>query len=227
MGQKQQLFWDLPPIETLELNRAVYEIDRPQFERTLKELSDMLGLAGLLDKPTRQLSLGERMKCELAAALVHRPRVLFLDEPTIGLDVTMQAVVRRFIQTYNEQTKATVLLTSHYMDDVAALCPRVIIIDRGRMKYDGDLVALMRSTNPDKRILVTLSRPLLDEEIARLSLNGHQMRITSRTDGELSILSSPEHVTETVRALLEKVPVADLRVEDPPLEDIMRQVFGA
>jgi ABC-2 type transport system ATP-binding protein len=227
MGQKQQLIWDLPPIETLELNRAVYEIERAQFDRTLKELTEMLGLQGLLDKPTRQLSLGERMKCELAAALVHSPRVLFLDEPTIGLDVTMQAVVRRFIQTYNEQTRATIILTSHYMDDVAALCPRVIIIDHGRMKYDGDLIALMRSTNPDKRILVTLSRPLLEQELAHLALNGSPLRIASRTDGELSILSKPEHVTDTVRALLEKIPVADLRVEDPPLEDIMRQVFGS
>src|SRR6185369_5364693 len=120
-GQKQQLLWDLPPAETFELNRAIYDIPRDEFQKTLDELVELLKLSPLIGRPTRQLSLGERMKCELAAALLHRPKVLFLDEPTIGLDVTMQAAVRGFIRTYNERTGATVLLTSHYMDDVAAL----------------------------------------------------------------------------------------------------------
>jgi energy-coupling factor transporter ATP-binding protein EcfA2 len=128
-GQKQQLLWDLPPSETFELNRALYGIDRATFKRSLDELVHVLQLEPLLQKPVRQLSLGERMKCELAAALLHRPRVLFLDEPTIGLDVTMQTAVREFIRRYNEEQGATVILTSHYMADVAALCPRVIVID--------------------------------------------------------------------------------------------------
>ncbi len=226
MGQKQQLLWDLPPIETLELNRAVYEIDRQDYEKTLGELTEMLGLIGLLDKPTRQLSLGERMKCELCAALLHRPKVLFLDEPTIGLDVTMQAVVRRFIREYNERTGATVLLTSHYMDDVTALCPRVIVIDRGKLKHDGDLQRLMQTTNPDKLISVTLARPVTEDELGSVLSNGADVRLETRTDATLTLLSSPQHITETVRTLLAKLPVADLRIEDPPLEDIMRQVFG-
>jgi viologen exporter family transport system ATP-binding protein len=227
MGQKQQLLWDLPPIETLELNRAVYEIDRAEYQKTLADLTAMLGLEGLLDKPTRQLSLGERMKCELAAALLHRPRVLFLDEPTIGLDVTMQAVVRKFIKEYNERTGATVLLTSHYMDDVTALCPRVIVIDRGRLKYDGDLERLMKDTNPDKLISVTLSRPVTDEDLRALAIDGGPVRIASRSEAMITLLSPPQQITETVRMLLRTIPVADLKVEDPPIEDIMRQVFGA
>jgi ABC-2 type transport system ATP-binding protein len=127
-GQKQQLLWDLPPSETFELNRAIYGVPRHEFQQTLDELVSLLKLEPLLGKPVRQLSLGERMKCELAAALLHRPKVLFLDEPTIGLDVTMQTSVRDFIRRYNEQHGATVILTSHYMEDVAALCPRIIVV---------------------------------------------------------------------------------------------------
>lgn len=226
MGQRQQLLWDLPPIETLELNRAVYEIDRREYRTTLEELTEMLGLAPLLDKPTRQLSLGERMKCELAAALLHRPRVLFLDEPTIGLDVTMQAIVRQFIKAYNERTKATVILTSHYMEDVTALCPRVIVIDRGRLKHDGDLRRLVEQTHPDKLIHITLSRPISAEELSRLRVHDSPLRVASHSEGAIELLCAPQEITETVKAILMGIPVADLRVEDPPLEEIMRQVFG-
>src|SRR5229473_2889837 len=158
MGQRQQLLWDLPPSETFLLKRAIYDIPRPQYDETLAELTDLLGLRGLLDKPTRQLSLGERMKCELAVALLHRPKVLFLDEPTIGLDVSMQATVRGFIRAYNERFGATVLLTSHYMEDVAALCPRVMVIDKGRMIFDGALPDLIRRVRPDKRVLFAQGR---------------------------------------------------------------------
>ena len=141
LGQKQQLLWDLPPSETFELNRAVYDVPRAQFDATLRELIELLELGDLVKKPARTLSLGERMKCELAAALVHRPKVLFLDEPTIGLDVSMQAAVRDFIQRYNERYGATLILTSHYMEDVQRLCPRVIVIDQGKLVYDGALDA--------------------------------------------------------------------------------------
>jgi ABC-2 type transport system ATP-binding protein len=221
MGQKQQLIWDLPPIDTLDLNRAIYQIERARYDATLAELTELLELAPLLDKPSRQLSLGERMKCELAAALIHRPKVLFLDEPTIGLDVTMQAAVRSFIKTYNEKTGATVLLTSHYMDDVAELCPRVIVIDEGRIRHDGKLAELIERTHPKKLIRVHLSRPVLASEVK----NG-TFRITEHTDGLLEIAVAPDKVTETVKLLLSTLPVADLRVQDPPLEDTMRQFFG-
>jgi ABC-2 type transport system ATP-binding protein len=226
MGQKQQLLWDLPPIDTLELNRAVYDVDRATFNRTLGELTELLGLGGLLDKPTRQLSLGERMKCELAAALLHRPRVLFLDEPTIGLDVSMQATMRRFIRDYNEATGATIILTSHYMDDVAALCPRVIVIHAGRLRHDGDLPGLVRATRPDKMIHAHLSRPVGAEELREVQVLAEPLRVSAHTDGLLSLAARPEAVTETVRAILARLPVSDLRVEDPPLEEVMQQVFG-
>jgi ABC-2 type transport system ATP-binding protein len=131
MGQKSQLIWDLPPAETYALNRAIFAVPAEQYNQTLAELSDLLELGPLVDKPTRQLSLGERMKCELAAALLHQPGTLFLDEPTIGLDVAMQVAIRDFVRSYNQRHEATVLLTSHYMDDVVALCPRIIVIDAG------------------------------------------------------------------------------------------------
>ena len=156
MGQKQQLLWDLPPSETYAMNRAIYDVPRAQADETVRELTELLEIGDLIGKPTRQLSLGERMKCELVAALLHRPRVLFLDEPTIGLDVSMQAKMRDFIRDYNERFGATVLLTSHYMDDVVALCPRVVVIDRGRLIYDGDLRELVRRVRPDKHVTIRL-----------------------------------------------------------------------
>jgi len=225
MGNKQQLLWDLPPLETMELNKAVYRIEHADYVRTLGEMTEMLELKGLLDKPTRQLSLGERMKCELAAALLHQPKVLFLDEPTIGLDVTMQSVVRRFVADYNERTGATVLLTSHYMDDVTALCPRVIVIDSGRLRYDGDLERLVAETNPDKRIVARMARPVEDDVLAKVEVPGAELD-ADRTPVEVAWTCGRSQVTDAVRAVLERLPVVDLRVEDPPLEDTMRQVFG-
>ena len=160
MGQKQQLLWDLPPSETFALNRAIYEVPVPQFRQTVAELTELLELGDLVSKPTRTLSLGERMKCELAAALIHRPTVLFLDEPTIGLDVSMQVTIRSFIKAYNERTGATLILTSHYMDDVAALCPRVLVIDKGILSYDGALDELARRVRPEKRLMLQLDAPV-------------------------------------------------------------------
>src|SRR3954452_19023100 len=165
MGQKQQLLWDLPPADTYAMNRAIYDIPRAQGDETVRTLTELLEIGDLINKPARQLSLGERMKCELVAALLHRPRVLFLDEPTIGLDVSMQVALRRFIRTYNERFAATVLLTSHYMQDVLALCPRVVVIDRGRLIHDGDLKELVRRVRPDKRVTVRLSQPAPRESV--------------------------------------------------------------
>lgn len=227
MGQKQQLLWDLPPIDTLELNRAVYGVSKPAFDETVATLDRLLGLGALLDKPTRQLSLGERMKCELAAALIHQPEVLFLDEPTIGLDVTMQAVMRRFIREYNETTGATIILTSHYMDDVAALCPRIIVIQQGKLRHDGDLAALVKATRPQKVVRVQLTSPVEAEVVAGLRVAGAPLAVREHTEGAVTVDVPPEAVTEAVRALLDALPAADLRVEDPPLEDVMRDVFDA
>jgi ABC-2 type transport system ATP-binding protein len=218
MGQKQQLLWDLPPSETFLLNRAVYGVPRRQFEETLRELVDLLEIGDLVGKPTRQLSLGERMKCELAAALLHRPRVLFLDEPTIGLDVSMQATVRQFVKAYNERFGATVLLTSHYMEDVVQLCPRVIVIDRGRLLYDGDLRALSHRVRPDKRILVRVANGGADA----LEKFGP---VVAREDGGGILQIPADQVSGVVARLLAELTVTDLTVEDPPLEEVMSELF--
>jgi ABC-2 type transport system ATP-binding protein len=220
MGQKSQLIWDLPPADTYEMNRAVFDLSRAAFQETLDELTALLDLGPLLQKPTRQLSLGERMKCELAAALLHRPTTLFLDEPTIGLDVAMQLAIRDFVRTYNQRHEATVILTSHYMDDVVALCPRIIVIDRGKLIHDGDLRGLIKTMDPDKRVSFTLTAPVDDAELAKIG------PVLAR-DGVRITLRIPEReIPAAIGHLLGDLHVADLAIEDPPLEEIMRVMFG-
>src|SRR5215218_9992655 len=167
LGQKNQLWWDLPAIESFLLNKEIYGISDAEYRRTLGELSDLLELRPLLDVQVRKLSLGERMKCELAAALLHRPDVLFLDEPTIGLDVVMQQKIREFIATYRRRHQATILLTSHYMDDVKALCERVVVIDQGRLIFDGALRELARRFGDDKLLTLDLDTPVAREALAQ------------------------------------------------------------
>jgi|SRR5258708_4034977 ABC-2 type transport system ATP-binding protein len=220
MGQKQQLLWDLPPSETFLLNRAIYDIPRKQYDETVAELTELLDLSLLLGKPARQLSLGERMKCELAVALLHRPKVLFLDEPTIGLDVSMQLTVRGFVQAYNERFGATVLLTSHYMEDVAALCPRVMVIDKGRMIFDGGLPDLIRRVRPDKRVLLRLSKPVERRDLEGLGT------IIAHSEAEVIVQVTQEHLQAAVARALSSLPLHDLTVEDPPLEEVMRDLFA-
>ncbi|RKG69519.1 ATP-binding cassette domain-containing protein [Corallococcus sp. CA054B] len=219
MGQKQQLLWDLPPSETFELNRAIYDVPRLQYKQTLEELVSLLELGDLIGKPTRQLSLGERMKCELAAALIHRPRVLFLDEPTIGLDVSMQVTMRAFIKAYNEQTGATLILTSHYMDDVAALCPRVIVIDKGQLSYDGSLDALVQRVRPEKRVVLRLGQPV---DAGLLTALG---KVVSHEPGSAVLQVQQDAVNATVGRALSTLPVTDLTVENAPLEEVMSELF--
>jgi ABC-2 type transport system ATP-binding protein len=219
-GQKQQLLWDLPPSETFELNRAIYDVPRAEFRETMAELAELLELGDLVARPARQLSLGERMKCELAAALVHRPKVLFMDEPTIGLDVSMQAAIRGFVKRYNERRGATILLTSHYMDDVAALCPRVIVIDRGRLSYDGGLDALVRRMRPEKRVVLHLGGPVSAEDLARLG------RVVAHGAAEAVLQVSQAAVNDTVTRALATLPVQDLTVENAPLEEVMSELFA-
>jgi ABC-2 type transport system ATP-binding protein len=220
-GQKQQLLWDLPPAETFELNRAIYDLPREEYRATLDELVSVLQLEDLLQKPVRQLSLGERMKCELAAALLHRPRVLFLDEPTIGLDVTMQAAVREFIRRHNERHGVTVILTSHYMEDVAALCPRVIAIDHGRLVWDGSLTDLVRETKPEKRISLKLAAPATTAEI---ECSG--ARVLESTDLEVKLQVAQSQLPAAVSALLSRLQVVDMTVEDAPLEEVLSDLFA-
>lgn len=219
MGQKQQLLWDLPPAETYAMNRAIYDLPRAESQHTLDTLVQLLEIGDLIHKPTRQLSLGERMKCELVAALLHKPKVLFLDEPTIGLDVAMQARMRQFVRQYNEDFGATVLLTSHYMEDVVALCPRVVVIDKGKLIYDGDLRTLIRRTKPERRITIGLTTPVALSDAAALG------QVLTHDDGRVVFAAPPERVNDIVKHALAQLPVADLTIEDPPLEDVMRELF--
>jgi ABC-2 type transport system ATP-binding protein len=212
MGQKQQLLWDLPPAETFELNRAIYDVPRDQFQRTIAELTELL--------EPRQLSLGERMKCELAAALVHRPKVLFLDEPTIGLDVSMQSVMRTFIKDYNERYGATILLTSHYMDDVAALCPRVIVIDKGQLSYDGGLDALVQRIRPEKRVVLRWTG---DVERSALESLG---KVVSAERQSAVLQVENARLSAIVSRALASLPIQDLTVENAPLEEVMGELFA-
>jgi ABC-2 type transport system ATP-binding protein len=220
MGQKSQLIWDLPPSETYAMNRAIFDVPTAEYDRTLAELTELLELGNLVDKPARQLSLGERMKCELAAALLHRPTTLFLDEPTIGLDVAMQVAIRDFVRSYNQRHDATVLLTSHYMDDVVALCPRIIVIDQGKLIHDGDLRQLIKAMDPDKRVSFTLTNGVAIDDVAKLGtvLAHEAQRITLRV-AERELPGVVSHLLGTLRA-------ADLAIEDPPLEDVLRKMFG-
>ena len=220
MGQKQQLLWDLPPAETFELNRAVYDVPREQFRKTLAELTELLELGDLVNKPTRQLSLGERMKCELAAALIHRPKVLFLDEPTIGLDVSMQVVMRNFIKRYNEETGATLILTSHYMDDVEALCPRVVVIDKGQLSYDGNLDALVQRLRPEKRVVLHLDGT---PDAAVLESVG---KVVSVDAGTAVLQVHQANLSAALSRALSSLPVKDINVENAPLEEVMSELFG-
>jgi ABC-2 type transport system ATP-binding protein len=219
MGQKQQLLWDLPPADTYAMNRAIYDIPRAQADETVRALTELLEIGDLINKPARQLSLGERMKCELVAALLHQPRVLFLDEPTIGLDVSMQAKMRDFIRDYNERFGASVLLTSHYMDDVVALCPRVVVIDRGHLIYDGDLRELVRRVRPDKHVTIRLSKPVDRADLTRLG------KVVSADAAQAVIAVPAAQASAVVRDALAALPIVDLTIEEPPLEEVMRELF--
>ena len=220
MGQKQQLMWDLPPADTYELNRAIYDVPREDFTRRMKELTELLELGDLVNKPTRQLSLGERMKCELAGALVHGPKVLFLDEPTIGLDVSMQVAMRDFIRKYNEQHGATLILTSHYMDDVAVLCPRVIVIDKGALSFDGKLEELVQRVRPEKQLTLRFSQPVSREQVAELGT------VVKYEPAEVVLQVPQNAMNAAVAKALATLPVQDLNVENPPLEEVMSELFA-
>lgn len=220
MGQKQQLLWDLPALDSFLINQAIYEIPDDQYRATMQEFTAVLGLEGILKKQVRKLSLGERMKCELAAALLHRPKILFLDEPTIGLDVNMQEAVREFVREYNRQYGATVMLTSHYMADVTALAERILVIDAGRLVFDGDLAGLAEQGSGGKTIRLQLRQSV---SAAQLAEYGNVVQ----SDGLSAELTVPRREVSTRAArLLNELDVADLTVEDPPIEAVMAELFG-
>ena len=220
LGNKQQLMWDLPPEETLLLNRAIYGLSDAEYRRNRDELVDSLGIGPVLDKPVRQLSQGERMRCELAAALLHRPDLLVLDEPTLGLDLGAQQAIRAFVHEYNRRHGATVLLTSHYMADVTALAPRVLIINRGRLLYDGRLTELARRIAPVKRLELSLAREVDRADLERFGT------VTVLEDHKATVEVPRHDVARASARLLAALPVADLSITDPPIEEVIARAFA-
>ncbi len=224
MGQKNQLWWDLPAMETFLLNKAIYDIPQAQFDATLNRLLDLLEVREFVNIQVRKLSLGQRMKCELIAALLHNPKVLFLDEPTIGLDVVMQKTLRDFIKAYNKEFNATIILTSHYMDDVKELCERAIIIDSGTKIFDGKLQNIIDKYARNKIVSLVFSKPVTKKELEQYG----EIKEFAQ-DGSAytaTILVPRKEAAQVAGAVLKKLPVEDVNIEEPPIEAIIREVFG-
>ena len=222
LGQKNQLWWDLPARESLELNGMIYGLPKTAYQRTVDELTDLLKVRDKLDVMVRELSLGERMKMELIAALLHQPKVLFLDEPTIGLDVVSQKAVREFLRHYNTKQKTTILLTSHYMTDIQELCQRVVIVDKGKISFDGRLSEIIDRFADFKIVTISwqtgASFPAVDfsrfGELVEQSANRIQIKVKR------------DHVIVVCKELLDKVPVDDIDIQEVPIEDVIRQIFA-
>jgi len=222
LGQKNQLWWDLPARESLELNAKIYDIPEDRFHRTVGELSELLSVQDKLDVNVRELSLGERMKLELIASLLHQPKVLLLDEPTIGLDVVSQKTVREFLRRHNAEQKTTIILTSHYMADIQALCERVIIIDHGKLFFDGKLNEIVDRFADFK--LITIQCENADrhpaENLARYG------EVTEKTATSIRLKVKRERVIAACKALLDELPVTDIDIQEVPIEDVIRQIFA-
>ncbi|SRR6266536_160666 len=219
MGNRNQLQWDLPALDSFEMNRAIFGLPGPDFRQIMQEMTELLDIGDVVRKPVRQLSLGERMKVELAGALLHQPRVLFLDEPTIGLDVAMQRRIRSFIAEYNRRHGATILLTSHYMADVQALCRRVIVIHHGGILFDGELRALSDRFTSHKTINIALEDP-------SVALDGYG-EVIARDGARVTLRVGKEDTSLVAARLLNEQPVIDVTIEDQPIEDVIEQVFAS
>jgi ABC-2 type transport system ATP-binding protein len=222
LGQKNQLWWDLPAYDSFDLNREIYDVPMRDFKTKVEELGELLDITKLLHVPVRKLSLGERMKCELAASLLHSPEVLFLDEPTIGLDLISQARIREFLRDYNERTGLTVILTSHYMADISALCKRVMVISGGRSAFDGPLAELAARFASKRRVHLTLAATPTEEQKLRAAQMGENVEVEGL---RLSLSIPRDDVPESVGRLLAAFPVQDLEIADVELETVIRDVF--
>ena len=219
MGQKNQLWWELPAIETFRLNKEIYEIPDKKYHDVVDSLSDLLDIKEILHIQTRKLSLGQRMKAELVAALLHSPEVLYLDEPTIGLDVVMQKAVRDFIGEYNKKYNATILLTSHYMLDVQELAKRVIVIDHGQLLFDGPLSEIIKKYADEKKIKIELTKKVDKKALQKIA------KVTQYSDEVATLTIERDKVAKATEAVLKKFPVHDLTVEDLSIEEVIRNLF--
>jgi ABC-2 type transport system ATP-binding protein len=220
MGQKQQLIWDLPPIESFFLNASIYDLDKYEARRRIKKLSDMLEIDAELYIPVRKLSLGQRMKSELLAALIHEPNILFLDEPTLGLDINAQRNLRKFLQKYNKETNATICLTSHYMKDITSLCERVICVHNGSISYDGKLDQLLKNLSPVKEILIVCRS---EEDAIQLENSGFSVK--NKTKNEITIKVDNNKITSSLRSILNNFDVEDLYINEPPIDEIIGKIL--
>jgi ABC-2 type transport system ATP-binding protein len=220
MGQKNQLWWDLPAQESFRLHQQIYRIEPARFQRNCDELTSLLNVRRLLSQPVRELSLGERMKMELIAALLHSPQVLFLDEPTIGLDVVAQHNIQQFLRHYQEQQGTTILLTSHYMKDVAALCRRVVVIANGLIHYDGSLGGIIDRFSGHKRVTLLFAEGHLPDDLEQYG------RVLSRATPKATLEIDRQQVARSLAAILDKYVVEDVSVEDPPLEEVIAGMFS-
>ncbi len=221
MGQRNQLMWDIPAADSYELNRAIYRIPQNEFRQTLDELVDLLELTPLITKPVRNLSLGERMKCEIAGALLHRPKVLFLDEPTIGLDVTAQRRIREFLKVYNARYGAAIMLTSHYMADVEALCKRVIVIHHGHLIFDGQLAELAGRFNTYKTVIIKRDGDAISADT--LASYGE---ITENSASQITLRVPRAEATQVTSRILSELSITDVSITDPPIEDAIERIFA-
>jgi ABC-2 type transport system ATP-binding protein len=223
MGQKNQLWWDLPAMESFILNKEIYEVSDKDFKYNLDELVELLGIKDILDIQVRKLSLGQRMKCELTAALLHKPRVLYLDEPTIGLDVVAQKNIRDFIKKYNRENKTTIMLTSHYMEDIKELCGRVIIIDRGTIVYDGGLDSLIAKYAPYKELNITFNgEGVQREEVKKFG------QVAKYEPFAVTLKVDREKVKDAARKILASdLPVDDIMIDEVDVDDVIRRMFNS
>jgi len=221
MGQKSQLWWDLPAMESYLLYKEMYDIPELHFKKIVNELTELLDLKDIMHVQIRKLSLGQRMKCELVAQLLHSPKILFLDEPTIGLDIVMQQNIRSFVKDYNRKHNATILLTSHYMDDVKELCSRVIIINHGKLLYDGLLSDIVSKHTQLKRVSVVFEKEIPKHELEKLGV------IISHDGINVVIEIAKEKASSTAAHLLSTYPVADLMIEEPQIEEIISTIFSS
>jgi len=220
MGQKQQLIWDIPAIDSFYLNASIYGIEKKEAIRRIKDLSEILEMDSELYLPVRKLSLGQRMKAELLAALIHKPSILFLDEPTLGLDINAQANLRKFLQIYNQQTGATILLTSHYMKDITYLCERVICIHEGYITYDGKLEKLLTKLSPNKEVSI-ICKSAKDVEIFK-TMN---LEIKNINDNQISFIINKLEFKNTLKEILNKFDIEDLQITEPPIDEVIGKIL--
>ena len=220
MGQKQQLIWDLPPIESFYLNASIYDLDKFEAKNRINKLSEMLEIDKELYIPVRKLSLGQRMKSELLAALIHEPNILFLDEPTLGLDINAQRNLRKFLQKYNKETNATICLTSHYMKDITSLCKRVICVHNGSISYDGKLEKLLKKLSPIKEILIVCRS---EEDAIKLEKSGFSVK--HKTKKEITLIIENNSITSSLKTILNNFNIEDLYINEPPVDEIIGKLL--